>query len=106
MNPILSFNEFSNQLNEENYYSVAGFSADAEVISVSVEKHKYNNLMQLTISGTRTLVDMKSYPQVKDEDKYEEASKKYSLLLETLLQDFEVKLNNLILDFSNEVSKI
>jgi len=109
------FKDFINNINEERDSDYNGLSAEGQMIRVQIQKAAKNNLMEIIVKANRPLVKLKSAESIKDEYREEDWIKieKYwaklaevkSIELEKLVQDFEIKLNKIVIEMEKETAK-
>lgn len=103
------------ELAEAKDFSEYGLTVDGEALSVSINKAKYNDLMEIEFKGNRVLSKVKSAESLKGEyreedwntiDKlYKKLTKKYAGEIEKLVNTFEKELNKVVIDFEKETGK-
>lgn len=113
MKTLSSLNRFVSEAKQ--IINGAGLMAKGQVISVSVFKQRYNNLMEFIVDGQSILPKLKSADSIKDEydekdhdqiDKmYTQISETYSKEIEKLVVKFEKDLNNVISSMEKTINK-
>lgn len=101
---------------EDRDSSEYGFTVSGEALTLSVNKSKHNNLMEISFSGSRILTKLPSVETLKDEygeqdwdtleKMYRVFTKKYSAEAEKLLNKFEQDLNKIVIEMQDEVGKL
>lgn len=102
-------------ISEDKDSSEYGLTVSGEALTVEIKQAKYNNLMDLTFSGSRMLAKVQSAETLKGEyreedwnniDKlYKKLTKKYANDIEKLVNKFETELNKVVIDFEKETGK-
>lgn len=100
---------------EERDSSEYGLYASGDVISVYIKQAKFNNLMELEITGKKTLPKLKSSETTKNtyreedwgniEKLYKKLFEKQSGEVEKLVKKFEKDLFSIIQDIEKETNK-
>jgi len=102
-------------ITEEVISDYNGLTVYGDLITLSLNKAKYNNLMEIEVSGKFTLSNLKSAERLKSEYSEEDwdtiekiwnrLSEKYGNKIEKQIKKFEQDLNNTIIDMEKELEK-
>lgn len=108
-------NNFKNFLNEDRDSDFNGLRVNGQVISVSIQKAKFNDLMEMKVEGSYPLTRLKSAEALKSE--YEEKdwiqlekiwakmAESKSKDIEKLVKKFESDLNKIVVEMEKDISK-
>lgn len=114
---ILKINEsdFKMFLDEERHFNEYGMEVDGQLLDVSIKMGK-SLLVEVQVQGKRTLSKLKSIDRLKKEfsetehkkleDIWKKLSDKNSKLVQDIIDDFEFKLNKVIIDMQKEIENL
>lgn len=107
-----TFREYLAESRKSDEY---GLDVQGHLLDLSIRMQK-NKLVQLEVSGKKTLVKLKSIESLKreyDEENHKELEKIWkgiaeseSAKIEKLVQKFEEDLNEIVLEMEKEISKL
>lgn len=116
MKKILQINEnFYNFINEDRHFNEYGMDVDGQILDVSIKMGK-SSLIEIQVQGKRTLSKLKSIDRLKKEFSEGEHKKleqiwlklsdKNSKIVQDIIDDFEFKLNKVIIDMQKEIENL
>ena len=104
MKKILQINEnFYNFINEDRHFNEYGMDVDGQILDVSIKMGK-SSLIEIQVQGKRTLSKLKSIDRLKKE--FSEGEDKNSKIVQDIIDDFEFKLNKVIIDMQKEIENL